>query len=284
MRKPIVLMVITTIIGVVTYFMFSIKQDNLNTLNFGNANTQFRNVEQTNLSPYAMFGDSSVVLLTDAEKYGRQFIEIFNTDKLSETYKIEFDQKQQKIRFYNKKGKLLKEELLAPEMIAKFLAVDPRAEKYGGWSPYNYVMGNPIRNIDPNGDTVRVVGTNGNFDWTPGSTYDVEADASDYDAFIAESVSALNALTTDETTANFTYHTRDRDVVLGNAILDYVGEGGLASKLITIKEADPHSSRHETGTVYWMPTEGMRMEHYTRGVMASVPPMMILLHEMGVSS
>jgi hypothetical protein len=284
MRKPIVLMVITIVIGIITYFMFSMKQGNSSVLDFDSTNTQFRNVEQTNLSPYAMFGDSSVVLLTDAEKYGRQFIEIFNTDKLSEIYKIEFDQKAQKIRFYNKKGKLLKEELLAPEMIAKFLAVDPRAEKYAGWSPYNYVMGNPIRNIDPNGDTVRIVGTNRDFDWTPGSTYDVEADASDYDAFIAESVSALNALTTDETTANFTYHTRDRDVVLGNAILDYVGEGGLASKLITIKEADPHSSRHETGTVYWMPTEGMRMEHYTRGVMASVPPMMILLHEMGVSS
>ncbi len=31
----------------------------------------------------------------------------------------------------------------------RFLSVDPRAEKYAGWSPYNFVMRNPINNIDP---------------------------------------------------------------------------------------------------------------------------------------
>ncbi len=33
---------------------------------------------------------------------------------------------------------------------------DPRTDKYPGWSPYNYVLGNPIINTDPRGDTVRV--------------------------------------------------------------------------------------------------------------------------------
>ena len=35
--------------------------------------------------------------------------------------------------------------------------VDPRASKYPGWSPFNYVLGNPIGNIDPKGDTVKVM-------------------------------------------------------------------------------------------------------------------------------
>ena len=40
--------------------------------------------------------------------------------------------------------------------IARFTTVDPRAEKYNEWSPYTYVLNNPILNIDPRGDTVRV--------------------------------------------------------------------------------------------------------------------------------
>jgi RHS repeat-associated protein len=35
--------------------------------------------------------------------------------------------------------------------LARFLTLDPMAEKYMGYSPYNYVMGNPIRLIDPDG-------------------------------------------------------------------------------------------------------------------------------------
>jgi len=27
--------------------------------------------------------------------------------------------------------------------------VDPRADKYPGWSPFNYVLNNPIGNNDP---------------------------------------------------------------------------------------------------------------------------------------
>ena len=38
--------------------------------------------------------------------------------------------------------------------LGRFLSVDPLAGSYAGWSPFNYVMGNPIRLIDPDGRKV----------------------------------------------------------------------------------------------------------------------------------
>ena len=38
-----------------------------------------------------------------------------------------------------------------------WLSVDPLAEKYMGFSPYNYVANNPLINIDPNGREIWIV-------------------------------------------------------------------------------------------------------------------------------
>ncbi|MBK7980259.1 MAG: RHS repeat-associated core domain-containing protein [Ignavibacteriae bacterium] len=36
--------------------------------------------------------------------------------------------------------------------IARWLSVDPLADKYPDWSPYNYILSNPLNGIDPNGE------------------------------------------------------------------------------------------------------------------------------------
>jgi RHS repeat-associated protein len=38
--------------------------------------------------------------------------------------------------------------------IGRFLGVDPLAGMYSAWSPYNYVLGNPILHTDPDGRSV----------------------------------------------------------------------------------------------------------------------------------
>ena len=140
------------------WFYFN-QQPHETALDYGDPSSKFRYAGRKSLSPYAIFGDSSVVLLTEHERSNKQFMEIINSDKKSEIHKIEFDQKNGRIRLYNKRGSLLSEAILDPENISRFLTEDPKAEKYWGWSPYNFVKGNPIRNTDPRGDTVRVTGS-----------------------------------------------------------------------------------------------------------------------------
>lgn len=40
------------------------------------------------------------------------------------------------------------------KVVQRFMSVDPLAESYAGWSPYNYVLNNPISFTDPDGRSV----------------------------------------------------------------------------------------------------------------------------------
>lgn len=63
---------------------------------------------------------------------------------------------------------------LGKEQPARWLSVDPLADKYPGWSPYHYSLNNPLRYIDPNGMWSAERDENGNIiaRYEDGDTYE----------------------------------------------------------------------------------------------------------------
>ncbi len=52
---------------------------------------------------------------------------------------------------------------LEHELMSMWLSVDPMSDKYPSISPYAYCAWNPVRLVDPNGDTLRVINKKGDF-------------------------------------------------------------------------------------------------------------------------
>ena len=105
-------------------------------------------------------GSSSYI--TDASGEVYQHLEYF---AFGETFVEEHSNTHRTPYLYN--GKELDEETGLYYYGARYydaqtsvwLAVDPLAEFYPGWNPYNYTMNNPINYIDPDGRSTEVVST-----------------------------------------------------------------------------------------------------------------------------
>lgn len=78
-----------------------------------------------------------------------------NSDTSSKVRFVELNIDEFSLSYLDLNKELIQKVALKPTDL-KWWSVDPRAEKYQSWSPYNYCLNNPIINTDPNGDTVRV--------------------------------------------------------------------------------------------------------------------------------
>ena len=170
---------------------------------FGNRDIEFRNTETKNLSPYAIFGDSSFVLMTEAERTGKHSLSIPNLNDSLNYSKFELEIRTGLVRIFDRNEEVVEEFILPSDAITRFLQVDPRAEKYYGWSPYNYVLGNPIINIDPRGDTVKIVHKGNEFTYNNGT---LSLNGQEYTGkvrgFLKRAVNGLNQISSTEAGAN----------------------------------------------------------------------------------
>ena len=150
------ILVFALLVNGIFLFSCSTKSSNENNnkttsnFEFGKENTQFRNTETKNLSPYAMFGDSSFVLMTEEERNGKHSLDIENGN----IAKIELDLYLGRMRIFDEKGILIKESFLEIDDFARFLSTDRFASKYPSNSPYGYAANNPVFYVDVNGDSL----------------------------------------------------------------------------------------------------------------------------------
>lgn len=68
-----------------------------------------------------------------------------------------FHVKKKEIVGYDSSSNKNSETTLRPEIPSRWISPDPLAEEFPDWSPYNYVMNNPIRMIDPTGMTPETI-------------------------------------------------------------------------------------------------------------------------------
>ena len=156
--------------------------------------------------------------------------------------------------------------------------MDPLAEKYSGWSPYNYVLNNPVRVIDPTGLSPEDIIIKGQI-WKPGAT------AKGDDKFTNKVFNALNSLYVNvQTTGAGNVQTSEAS---GNVIMDFVGK---ESPDVEIREA-PEGGLNNGGSyadengkaIYWNSTQGIEVNpnKTDTNVPGNISSETLLAHEFG---
>lgn len=122
-----------------------------------NSKIEVKKKEKLVESPYSMFGDNTAVLQTkhEDEKDHSLKIPLLEEDKQIGLFELNYQTRVVTIK--NSEGQLLLNQKLSQEQLSRFLTIDPLAEKYYSWSPYVYVMNNPMKYIDPDGRSTWVM-------------------------------------------------------------------------------------------------------------------------------
>jgi len=104
-----------------------------------------KNIEAGN--PFKKYGYYPKVATLSKGKY----LEFHNRDSIVSIGSVRFNRKTKEIVGFREVNLSDPDAQPYLDTAGRWFSPDPLSEEYSGWSPYNMVMNNPIRNIDPDG-------------------------------------------------------------------------------------------------------------------------------------
>lgn len=104
-----------------------------------------KNIQAGN--PFKKFGYKPKIATLSKGKY----LEFHDLDSIVKIGSFSYHVKKKSITGYTKLNTQNSEATLSPEVISRWMSPDPLSSEFPSWSPYNFVMNNPIRLIDPTG-------------------------------------------------------------------------------------------------------------------------------------
>jgi hypothetical protein len=133
-------------------------------------------------NPYQSLGVEVEVLTLSKGKYK----EFHPNDTLVQIGTVLFNTITGEVVAFVEIDTLYSEATLEPEIVSRWMSPDPLADEFPSWSPYNFVLNNPIKLVDPDGRApVWIVGSDGqrvtynrdasgNITWSANASADVQ--------------------------------------------------------------------------------------------------------------
>jgi len=210
-------------------------------------------------NPFAPIGKEAPVLTLTKGQYP----EVFTNDTLRVVCGMMYNRVTGKVVGFVEVDTVFSESGLRPELMSRWLSMDPLAGNYPFASPYCFTLNNPILFGDYDGRDIVISHNGENFTFsTENRTYTGSND------FISQTVQALNHLMVYEHETNARYK-----------VVTELANNASIEAYVAYVAIDQHPSG--TGAAEWNPRQGTYVRDRLTGGIAPQSPVGTLLHELG---
>ncbi|HMX00948.1 MAG TPA: M91 family zinc metallopeptidase [Cyclobacteriaceae bacterium] len=254
------------------------------------------------LSAFLIFGN--VAAQQPFEDYGYKvkvatlskgkYQEFFDQDTLVQIGTVVINRLNGKITHFVSYDTTYSEASLQPDLISRWLRPDPLSEKYYSYSPYNFVLNNPIKHIDPDGREVWIVHKKQEIKYDNGKLYNKDGSAytGKVKGFLKQSVNALNSIggtTTGGKMLSGLQSSSNVFKIAKGTSSEFKADDAIKANGVAIKNSPAGASYSAArltggsgGTLTWNPNKGEEFVSTTKGPESN--PTTNLAHEMAHGS